>query len=315
MKINILERLFYYKFFLLVFAFLILNLGCSKKELKEQISILQSEVDNLEQENKSLKSQLKNVIDLEKDLERMRTKIDSVSQLPGTLYSKAHSYFENEDYKDCMTLLILISEKYPDWDKKKVENKYKLAYKKQVELEKENERLAKIEDRKKKREAQLVESIKNNVEISEDKEQGITYYKTIRPTICQIGHTISFGVELYMVKDKYGKKIFRLKSTYFDKSGSDYHSPQWMNYNEIELVSDKGSRIVIDIDESNKELEKSKFLRKEMSDNLIETDKILNFHGSNKVRVYFKGKYFYEFDLTYDQFNAFREILANYDYI
>ena len=149
----------------------------------------------------------------------------------------------------------------------------------------------------------------------EDKEKGITYYKTIRPTICQVGHTISFGVELYMIKDKSGKKTFRLRLTYIDKSGSDYHSPQWMSFNEIELVSDLGSRITIDIDESKKELEKSKFLRKEISDNLIETDKILSFHGSNKVRVYFKGKYYYEFDLTYDQFNAFREILANYDYI
>jgi len=59
----------------------------------------------------------------------------------------------------------------------------------------------------------------------------------------------------------------------------------------------------------------SKFINQEMSDDLIDIDKILNFNGSNRLRVYFKGKYLYEFDMTYDQFNAFREILANYDYI
>ena len=53
----------------------------------------------------------------------------------------------------------------------------------------------------------------------------------------------------------------------------------------------------------------------EKSDDIIDTDKILNFFDANRIRVYFKGKYLYEFDMTYEQFNAFREILANYDYI
>ena len=130
-------------------------LGCDKKELKNQVHYLQDEVDglevevkDLEKENKSLQSKLKNISDLEKELEAMKAKMDSVSQLPGALYSKAHTYFEQKQYNKCMTMLILISEKYPDWDRSKVQKKYELAYKKQKEYEKEQARIAKKEERK-----------------------------------------------------------------------------------------------------------------------------------------------------------------------
>ena len=125
----------------------------------------------------------------------------------------------------------------------------------------------------------------------------------------------SFGIELYMVLDKKDKKTFRIRSTYMDKSGSDYHDPQWMNYNEIELVSDNNYRFSIKVDETKKDFTESRYLNQETSDDVVDTDKILNFHDANRIRVYFKGKYLYEFDMTYDQFNAFREILANYDYL
>ena len=94
-----------------------------------------------------------------------------------------------------------------------------------------------------------------------------------------------------------------------DKSGSDYHDPQWMNYNEIELVSDNNYRFSIKVDETKKDFTESRYLNQETSDDVVDTDKILNFHDANRIRVYFKGKYLYEFDMTYDQFNAFREIL------
>ena len=296
--------------------------GCEKKELKNQINYLQGEVDGLqgevnglEKEKEGLQGKLKDIARLEKELKAMRAKIDSVSQLPGTLYSKAHSFFEKRQYNDCMTLLILISEKYPDWDRSKVEKKYNLAYKKQEEHEKEQARLVKKEGRKRKRETQMIESIEKNVESVYDKTKRLTYYKTLRTTISQIEHTVSFGVELYMIVDESGKKLFRLKSTYMDKSVSNYHDPQWMNYNEIELISDNGKRLIIEIDETKKDFIESNYINKETSDDLIDTDQILNFDGSNRLRVYFKGKYLYEFDMTYDQFNAFKEILANYDYI
>ena len=297
-------------------------LGCDKKELKNQVHYLQDEVDglevevkDLEKENKSLQSKLKNISDLEKELEAMKAKMDSVSQLPGALYSKAHTYFEQKQYNKCMTMLILISEKYPDWDRSKVEKKYELAYKEQKEYEKEQARIAKKEERKKKREAQMVDSIDKNVESIFDSKLNKTYYRTLRTTICQVEHTISFGIELYMVLEKNKKKVFRIRSTYMDKSGSDYHDPQWMNYNEIELVSDNNYRFSIKVDETKKDFTESRYLNQETSDDVVDTDKILNFHDANRIRVYFKGKYLYEFDMTYDQFNAFREILANYDYL
>ena len=305
-----------------LFIVFIMILGCEKKELKNQVHYLQDEVDelevevkDLENENKSLQSKLKNISDLEKELKSMKAKMDSVSQLPGALYSKAHTYFEQKQYNECMTMLILISEKYPDWDRSKVEKKYELAYKEQKEYEKEQARIAKKEERKKKREAQMVDSIDKNVESIFDSKLNKTYYRTLRTTICQVEHTISFGIELYMVLEKNKKKVFRIRSTYMDKSGSDYHDPQWMNYNEIELVSDNNYRFSIKIDETKKDYTESRYLNQETSDDVVDTDKILNFHDANRIRVYFKGKYLYEFDMTYDQFNAFREILANYDYL
>tara|TARA_X000001036_G_scaffold437769_1_gene483897 strand:- start:54 stop:1025 length:972 start_codon:yes stop_codon:yes gene_type:complete len=308
--------------FVLIINVLIVSVSCSKKELKQQVNYLQEEVDGLEsevhgleKENTNLQVKLKDIKRLEKELAIMRAKMDSVSQLPGALYSKAHALYEQNKYNDCMTLLILLSEKYPDWDRSKVEKKYDIAYKKQREYEKEQSRLKKKEERKQKRESQMVDAIKENVESVYDSKKNITYYKTLRTTICQVEHTISFGIELYMILNSNNQKEFRLRSTYVDKSGSDYHDPQWMNYNEIELLSDQNQRIIIKVNDSNKEFVESRFINQETSDDIIDTDQILNFHNANRIRVYFKGKYLYEFDMTYEQFSAFREILANYDYI
>ena len=131
----------------------------SQKDIRDQkkVKFLKSWIENIEKLDE-------NISDLEKELEVMKAKMDSVSQLPGALYSKAHTYFEQKQYNKCMTMLILISEKYPDWDRSKVEKKYELAYKEQKEYEKEQARIAKKEERKKKREAQMVDSIEKNVE-------------------------------------------------------------------------------------------------------------------------------------------------------
>ena len=307
---------------LLIFFALIFFHGCKKKQLQNQVVVLQDEVDeleialeSLEGENKNLKGRLSEIKKLEKELKILRAKMDSVAQLPGALYSQAHEYFETKNFDACMDLLIVLSEKYPDWDRKKVEKKYNDASRKKIEFEKQQLRLQKIEQRKQKRAAQMLDSIKNNVESVFDSESGKTYYRTLRSTLCQVAHTISFGIELYMIVHNNGSREFRIRSTYIDKSGSDYHDPQWMNYNEIELLTDNNKRIFINVDENKKELIESTFINQEKSDDIIDTDKILNFFDANRIRVYFKGKYLYEFDMTYEQFNAFREILANYDYI
>ena len=311
----------YLKLFL-IYVSLVLFCGCEKKELKNQVVVLQDEVDELESaldnlkgENKNLKGKLAERKELENELKLLRTKMDSVAQLPGTLYSKAHDYFELENYDACMNLLVVLSEKYPDWDRKKVEKKYNDANREKREYEKEQLRLKKVEERKQKRAAQMLDSIKNNVESVFDSKSGKTYYRTLRSTLCQVAHTISFGIELYLVVHRDGNREFRIRSTYIDKSGSDYHDPQWMNYNEIELLTDNNKRIFVNVDERKKEFIESTFINQEKSDDIIDTDKILNFFDANRIRVYFKGKYLYEFDMTYEQFNAFREILANYDYI
>ena len=296
--------------------------GCEKKELKSQVTVLQEEVDDLETElivlegeNKNLKGRLGKIESLEIELKIMRSKMDSLNQLPGALYSKAHNYYEIKDYDTSMDLLITLSEKYPDWDRKKVEKKYNNANRKKIESEKEQLRLKKVKERKQKRAAQMVDSIKNNVESIFDPKNGKTYYRTLRTTLCKVSHTISFGIELYLIVHKDGNREFRIRSTYIDKSGSDYHDPQWMEYNEIELLTDNNKRLNLKIDKKNKELFESLFINQEKSDDPIDTDQILTFFDASRIRVYFKGKYLYEFDMTYEQFNAFREILANYDYI
>ena len=127
----------------LLYVSLTLFCSCEKKELKNQVVVLQDEVDelenaldNLQGENKSLKGRLAEIKKLEKELKLLRAKMDSVAQLPGTLYSQAHDYFELENYDACMNLLVVLSEKYPDWDRKKVEKKYDDANRKKENLKK-----------------------------------------------------------------------------------------------------------------------------------------------------------------------------------
>ena len=66
---------------------------CEKKELENQVVVLQDEVDelesaldNLQGENKDLKGRIAEIKKLEKELKLLRAKMDSVAQLPGTLY-------------------------------------------------------------------------------------------------------------------------------------------------------------------------------------------------------------------------------------
>ena len=132
----------YLKLFL-IYVSLALFCSCEKKELKNQVVVLQDEVDelesaldNLQGENKDLKGRLAEIKKLEKELKLLRAKMDRVAQLPGTLYSQAHDYFELENYDACMNLLVVLSEKYPDWDRKKVEKKYDDANRKKREFEK-----------------------------------------------------------------------------------------------------------------------------------------------------------------------------------
>ena len=215
--------------------------------LQDEVDDLEAVIINIKSENKNLKNKLEKIKILEKELSIMRTKMDSISQLPGALYSQAHTYFDSGQFEACMNLLILLSEEYPDWDRQKVENKYNLANKKKLKIEKEQLRLKKINERKQQRASQMVDSIRTNVESIYDEKTGETYFRTLRSTLCQVAHTVSFGIELYMIVNKDGDREFRVKSTYIDKSGSDYHDPQWMNYNKIELLSDNNKRIIINV--------------------------------------------------------------------
>ena len=97
----------YLKLFL-IYVSLALFCCCEKKELKNQVVVLQDEVDeledaldNLEGENKNLKGRLAEIKKLENELKFLKNKMDSLAQLPGALYSQAHEYFELENY-DCL---------------------------------------------------------------------------------------------------------------------------------------------------------------------------------------------------------------------
>jgi|TARA_B100001971_G_C18203340_1_gene546011 hypothetical protein len=289
----------------LIVIFCLFQLNCGKKELHEQVKVLETEIDVLQKENNLLLAELK----------EMESRVDSVANLPATIFSKSHYYLENMQYRECIDLLIILSEKYPEWEKDQVNKRYNEATIALENYKKEKQRLAEQKERLKKRKAQLLVQLDKNIGAKYDKRKGYTYFTTRRTTICQINRTVSFGLELYMVAKDNGRKSFRLKSAYIEKSQSDYYEPEWMLYNQIELFADNGATMVIDADNSSKKSDQGSFFKKELSDILLDTDNVLEFHDANKVRVFFKGKYLYQFDMTYDQIHAFKEIIAKYDYI
>lgn len=289
----------------LIVILCLFQLNCGKKELHEQVKVLETEIDVLQKENNLLLAELK----------EMESRVDSVANLPATIFSKSHYYLENKQYRECIDLLIILAEKYPEWEKDQVNKRYNEATTALENYKKEQQRLAGQKERLKKRKAQLLVQLDKNIGAKYDKRKGSTYFTTRRTTICQINRTVSFGIELYMVAKDNGRKSFRLKSAYIEKSQSDYHEPEWMLYNQIELFADNGATMVINADNSSKKSDQGSFVKKELSDILLDTDNVLEFHDANKVRVFFKGKYLYQFDMTFDQLQAFKEIIAKYDYI
>ena len=289
----------------LIVILCLFQLNCGKKELHEQVKVLETEIDVLQKENNLLLAELK----------EMESRVDSVANLPATIFSKSHYYLENKQYRECIDLLIILAEKYPEWEKDQVNKRNNEATTALENYKKEQQRLAGQKERLKKRKAQLLVQLDKNIGAKYDKRKGSTYFTTRRTTICQINRTVSFGIELYMVAKDNGRKSFRLKSAYIEKSQSDYHEPEWMLYNQIELFADNGATMVINADNSSKKSDQGSFVKKELSDILLDTDNVLEFHDANKVRVFFKGKYLYQFDMTFDQLQAFKEIIAKYDYI
>ena len=267
--------------------------------------MLETEIDVLQKENNLLLAELK----------EMESRVDSVANLPATIFSKSHYYLENKQYRECIDLLIILAEKYPEREKDQVNKRYNEATTALENYKKEQQRLAGQKERLKKRKAQLLVQLDKNIGAKYDKRKGSTYFTTRRTTICQINRTVSFGIELYMVAKDNGRKSFRLKSAYIEKSQSDYHEPEWMLYNQIELFADNGATMVINADNSSKKSDQGSFVKKELSDILLDTDNVLEFLDANKVRVFFKGKYLYQLDMTFDQLQAFKEIIAKYDYI
>ncbi len=289
--------------FLMIFPLLLIN--CGKKGLHDHIKVLENEITELKKVNGLLLAELK----------EMETRMDSVANLPATIFSRSHYYLEKKQYEECIDLLIILSEKYPEWERDRVNRRYNEAITALKDLNKEQQRLVEQEERHKKRKAQLLIQLDNNIDVKYDERKQSTYYTTHRTTICQVNQTVSFSIELYMVVKDNGRKYFRLRSSYTEKSHSEYYEPEFMLYDRIEFFADNGATMVITADSENKRSDQESFMKKELSDILLDTDAILEFHDADKVRVFFKGKYLYEFDMTYDQLHAFKEIIAKYDYI
>ena len=289
--------------FIMILSLFLIN--CGKKELHNKVIVLEIEISELKKENSLLLGELK----------EMETRMDSVANLPATIFSRSHYYLEKKQYEECIDLLIILSEKYPEWERTRVNRRYNEAITALKDLNKEQQRLVEQEERRKKRKAQLLVQLNNSIDVKYDKRKQSTYYTTDRTTICQINRTVSFGIELYMVVKDNGRKYFRLRSSYIEKSHSEYYEPEFMLYDRIELFADNGATMVIIADSENKRSDQDSFIKKELSDILLDTDAVLKFHDANKVRVFFKGKYLYEFDMTFDQLHGFKEIIAKYDYI
>ena len=173
--------------FIIILSLFLIN--CGKKELHNKVIVLETEISELKKENSSLIGELK----------EMETRMDSVANLPATIFSRSHYYLEKKQYEECIDLLIILSEKYPEWERTRVNRRYNEAITALNNLNKEQQRLVEQEERRKKRKAQLLVQLDNNIDVKYDKRKQSTYYTTHRTTICQIYRTVSFGIELYMV--------------------------------------------------------------------------------------------------------------------
>jgi len=125
--------------FIMILSLFLIN--CGKKELHNKVIVLETEISELKKENSLLLEELK----------EMETRMDSVANLPATIFSRSHYYLEKKQYEECIDLLIILSEKYPEWERTRVNRRYNEAITALKDLNKEQQRLVEQEERRKKR--------------------------------------------------------------------------------------------------------------------------------------------------------------------
>lgn len=234
---------------------------------------------------------------LKTENEKLKTKVDSLTNVPQNMYALAETYFQNNKYGNSINLLMAIREKYPSWEKSLVNKKLKET---------------RLRQRRNKEKRIKIETVLNKyIKSKYDKFQKITWYETKRNTTKSIGNHRSLSVEIYFGKDDGGNKFFRIRSRYIDRR-SDYHDTQWIFYETVILLGDNGYSTTIATDYPNKQSKNNSYGLQEWSDDVISEDAVLQLAKSKSISVRFNGKYRYSFKMNTNQLNAFKEIVEKY---
>tara|TARA_B110000444_G_C18826596_1_gene590689 strand:+ start:993 stop:1886 length:894 start_codon:yes stop_codon:yes gene_type:complete len=283
--------------------------SCNEKPNHIEFVSLKKTIDSLKKNNKLLSIEKKK---LKSELINANSKLDSLAGLPTSLFLNTYTLMQDNNYLRSKVELKNIMNKFPAWEKDKVLERYQLVEKLINEEKKELNRKKREKTRKEKSEKRLLEQLANNVELKQEKDNSI--YTSKRNTFCKVTHTVSFSIQPSIVVDGINK-FFMIKFIYIDKSGSGYHNPEWMDFKGIKFIADNGTLMALDIDKSMKIFDETDSYKKETAHIQIDNDILLKFHDSNRIRIYFTGKYLYEFDMVYDQFYSFKEIIAKFDRI
>lgn len=288
---------------------LCLTSSCNENANKTEFESLKKTVDSLRNNNNLLIIEKKAI---EYKLVNANLKLDSIAGLPASLFLDTYTLIQNNNYLKSKIELENIMNKFPVWEKDKVLLRYQLVENLIKEEEAILNRKRREKNRKEKSEKRLLEQLATNIELKQVNDNLL--YIPKRNTFCKVTHTVSFSIQpSIVVRDN--NKFIMIRFVYIDKSSSGYHNPEWMDFREIKFIADNGKSMILSIEKSMKIFDETDSHKKEICNIKIDNNILLKFHDSNRIRVYFTGKYLYEFDMVYDQFYSFKEIIAKFDRI
>lgn len=224
----------------------------------------------------------------------LHAQLDSLRNGPSNMYVRAIDAYNSNQLEQSKSILESLKQRYPQWQPEEVSKK----------LSNVSDELHKITEEKQKMEAALNKYVTKSF----DSFQKITWYETTRNTSKQIESYRTFTVELYFGINETGSKLFRLRTKYLDEQ-SDYHDTQWIFYEAVQLLGDDGTQLTIKTDYPEKQSDNGSYGLKEWSDNLVDESTVLKLANCKSINVRFQGKYSYDFRMTPNQLNAFKEIV------
>jgi outer membrane murein-binding lipoprotein Lpp len=147
--------------------------------------------------------------------------------------------------------------------------------------------------------------ISRNILIEDDPIKSWKVYRSTRMLTQPIGEDRKFYVEIYFIQRYTGKKFYKVKTR--------YQAPEYLSYESVTLQGQNGTKLTIDTIYPQKQSMVDSDGVTEWSDNEIaEDDKINRLAKSNSITVTFKGGNRYTFEMSEQQFTAFREVVKKF---